>query len=167
MRIKLHKSYITPLILGLATLSLIIFLIMPLLLGIRNDSKEFINIRNSTVDLKTQNNEIKTFKTDYESYKSNLEKMNGFFINPESPVGFIKFLEEESRNAGIKSKISLLSDSRTKDQGVITFQVFSSDDFLKIMNFMERLENSPYVLGACQRLIFLKNPPLAGLMLLC
>ena len=42
-------------------------------------------------------------------------------------------------------QISLSHNSDKGSQNVATFQLFSSDDFLKIMNFAEKLETGPYL----------------------
>ncbi len=152
-----NKIYITTIIFGLATLFLILFFVWPLLREIKNNSKNILSEKNNSATLEVQSNEIENFKKNYENYKPNLEKISQLFIDPQNPVDFIKFLEDTAYNSGIKPKISLMPPSQKEKQNVVDFQLFSSGDFLKILNFSEKIENGPYLIEI-KNLIIKKQP---------
>ncbi len=126
-------------------LLVIAFLILPLYWQIQDDSKELILIKNNDFTFEMQKNQIENLKKDGSQYLSNLALIDQLFIDPKNPVNFIKFLEDTALSAGIKPKISLAQDLQTKDQNSLSFKLFASDDFLKIMDFSEKLEYGPYL----------------------
>ena len=152
-----NKNYITFLIFGLIILSLVLFLVLPLLTEIKNGSKNLLSKKNNTAVLQAQSNEIENFKKEYRNYKTNLEIMDQLFIDPQNPVDFIKFLENTANDTGIKIEISLAPISQQKNEKFITLQLFSSDNFIKIMNFTEKLENGPYLVEI--KNVAIKNSP--------
>src|SRR5258706_8922742 len=127
-----NNIYIILSIFGLVIILLMLFFAWPLLIEVKNSSEHLASVKNDMVILDIQNNEIENFKINYQNYKANLEKMNQLFIDPQNPVDFIKFLENTASNSGIKSQISLLPASSQDNQNSITFQLFSSGDFLNI-----------------------------------
>lgn len=139
-----NKTYSALAVFGLIILSLILFFIFPLLLELKNSSGKLLSEKNDAAMLIAQSNEIESFKKAYGGYKPNLEKMEKMFIDPKNPVEFIKFLENAALASGIKSKISLVSNQENPDTA--SFQLFSSDDFSKILRFSEKLENGPYLI---------------------
>ncbi|OGZ72432.1 MAG: hypothetical protein A2908_03285 [Candidatus Staskawiczbacteria bacterium RIFCSPLOWO2_01_FULL_38_12b] len=153
-----NKNYITFLIFGLIILSLVLFLVLPLLTEIKNGSKNLLSKKNNTAVLQAQSNEIENFKKEYRNYKTNLEIMDQLFIDPQNPVDFIKFLENTANDTGIKIEISLAPISQQKNEKFITLQLFSSDNFIKIMNFTEKLENGPYLVEI-KNVAIKKQPP--------
>lgn len=129
----------------LAILLLVVFFVMPLLAEVKSDSENLVTIENSTAMLAIQNSQIENFKKEYQGYKPNLEKMDQMFIDAKNPADFIKFLENTASNAGVNAKISLQNFDQ-KDTAM-TFQLFTSEDFLKILHFLETLEYGPYLLS--------------------
>ena len=61
-------------------------------------------------------------------------------------MDFIEFLEKTASDFEITSKISLLPSPAKENQDFISFQFFSTGDFLKILEFTEKLEAGPYLI---------------------
>lgn len=143
-----NKTYIIIAIWTIIILSLVLLIIWPLLSEIKSNSEELLSGKNDAVILRAQSDQIENFKKAYDDYKSNLEKINKLFVDPQNPVNFIKFLEDTASASSIESKISLVPVAPQKDQsmGIVAFQLSSSDDFLKILHFSEKLENGPYLI---------------------
>ncbi len=140
-----NKIYIISILFALTVLFLILFFIWPLFLDIKNNSDNLISVKNDAISLEIQNNEIGNFKKVYEDYKPNLEKMNQLFVNPQNPIDFIKFLENTAQESGINAKISLMPNYQKEDNGTLNFQLFTREDFIKILHFSEKLENGSYL----------------------
>lgn len=140
----INKLYIIGGIFGLGIALLVGFFIWPLISDIKHNSQNLLSIKNNTAALEVQNNQIERFKKIYPEYQPNLTNMEQSFVDLENPIDAITFLEDTARDLGIDAKISLVPRGSNKNQTMITFQVFSSDDFLKIMDFCQKLENSSY-----------------------
>ncbi len=126
-------------------LFVVMFFIAPLYQQIQNNSQELTLIKNNTFDFEIQKNQIENLKKYGNQYLSNLDSIGQLFIDPQNPVNFIKFLEDTAKSAGIKPKISLAPDLQSNDQNSLTFKLFVSDNFLKIMDFSEKLEYGQYL----------------------
>ena len=147
------KIYINSLIFALVSLFLIIFCVGPLLKEIKKNSKDLISARNNIVILNNQTIETGSFEKDYETYKSNLGKIDQLFIDPDNPVNFIKFLEDTAADSQITSKTSLLTsyqDSQNASKGTpqnfIIFQFSSKGEFSKVSDFLKKIETGPYLI---------------------
>ncbi len=138
-----NNTFKVSVIFGLLVLSLVLFLIWPLLSSISDSSQDLFSEKNDTAVLKIQSDEIENFKKVYEVYKPDLEKIGQLFIDPKNPVDFIKFLETSASDSNIKLQVSLAGGS--KDQSVVGFQLFASENFTKILDFSRKLENGPYL----------------------
>lgn len=150
-KIKPQKVvYVIPTVFGLMALSVIVFFILFLFAKIENDSKILSASKNNADTIKIESDQIEDFKNNYKYYKPNLDRIDQLYVNPNDPVDFIKFLEDTANSSQIKSNISLtsnLNNDKTKkeDHNSVTFQFFSSEDFLKILDFTDKLENGPYL----------------------
>jgi len=140
-----NKIYITLLIFALVSLFLVIFGVWPLLEDIEKNSKELISAKNSIVVLNSEIDEIENFKSNYNIFKSNLEKIDQSFIDINYPVDFIKFLEDTASDCGVDLEINLPSS----DQQVNTYlmlQLSSEGTFSGILDFTKKIESGPYLI---------------------
>jgi len=140
-----NKIYIITVFFGLIILSLIVFFIFPSFKKIKSNSDDLFSKKQSISILKNQADQVENFKKKYNEYKPNLEKTDQLFIDLENPVNFIKFLEKTASDSGIESEISLSPYSLKENESSITFQFFSSGNFLKILEFTKAMESGPYL----------------------
>lgn len=146
MKIK-NKIYIIVVFFGLITLFLFVFLVFPFFKNIKNNSDNLFSKKQSIAIFKNQATEVENFKKKYDEYRPNLERIDQLFIDLENPVDFIEFLEKTASSSGIESEISLSPYSlKQEDEFSITFQFFSSGNFLKILEFTKALESGPYLI---------------------
>jgi len=77
-----------------------------------------------------------------------LEKLDKLFLNPEVPVDFIRFLEEESGNLGLLIKISpsIITSRKTDPWKSMGFQILLTGPFPSCLKFLEKLQTSPWLL---------------------
>lgn len=139
------KIYIILAVFLLADALLAAFVIWPLFSDIEDNSQQLVSIKSNTVALEVQNTEIEDFKKVYNDYKPNLDNANKFFIDPQDPVDFIKFLEKTASDSSIVAKISLSQSSGPDSSATTSFRLSCTDDFLKILDFTEKIERGPYL----------------------
>ncbi len=140
------KIYIITASFGLVALFLLLFFVFPSLNKIKSNSDNLLLIKKNVAILKAQAVEVENFKNSYDNYKSNIEKIENLFIDFKNPVNFIEFLEKAASDSQIKSEVSLFYYSLNEEDNTVTFQTFSSGEFLKILNFVKTLENGPYLI---------------------
>lgn len=144
-----NKIKITLSVFSLASLLLAVFLIWPLLNEINKNSDDLVLAKKDIVILSAQSDEAENFKNNYELYKLSLEKIDRLFFNPDSPVDFIKFLEDTAASSQIISQISLApssAGSNKTSQNFVTFQFSSKGSFSETLNFAKKIETGPYLI---------------------
>jgi hypothetical protein len=137
-----NKIYVILLIFAIIILLLSIFLVWPLLKDIEKNSNDLISAKNNIISLSVQTKATENFKINYENYKSNLDKIEQMFVDSSNPVNFIEFLEDVAYNYQVIPQINL---SSTDSQGFISLQVSSKGEFLKVLNFIKKIEVGPYL----------------------
>jgi len=118
---------------------LISFLIYPLFQDIRNISKE-LNFKKRELIL--LENRISNSE-DFQKIKPDLKKIEDVFVEKELPVDFISFLENLSRESKVSIEISSLIQEKEKD--FLLFQIKSIGSFPNFLKFLEKIENSKYL----------------------
>jgi hypothetical protein len=126
----------------LASLLLVIFLLIPLWNDIKKGSQDLISAKDNIVTLAAQNEGIKIFKNNYQTYKPGLEKIDQLFIDPNDVVGFIEFLESTAYSRQISPKISL--QPQTTGQNFMIFTISAKGAFSQMLKLIEKLESGPY-----------------------
>lgn len=130
-------------------LTLIVFLIYPVLRDIKNSSKEILLNKIKVISINEQNRELNNFKKRYNNYVHNLEKVDQLFVDSKDPVSFIKFLEKTANDSGISTDIKLdisLSAKGFNDWPVVVSNISATGEFLNILKFSEKLDTSPYLM---------------------
>jgi len=148
MSIK-NKIILFSVLLSVLVILLIILLIRPLLVDIKNLSKELIKQKKELVLFEKEIEAVQVFQEKHPQLKPQLEKAKNLFIRAELPVDFIRFLEGISQDCQISPKISPVSSKRLiwDISSSTAFQLRISDSpFPDIFRFVEKLELSPYLL---------------------
>jgi len=89
--------------------------------------------------------DFKNFQKKYPFYQPLLKKMENSFIDTETPIEFIDFLEQEAQKANISIYISPFSKVKTARNDfwkVINFKLTVKGDFSNCLKFLEKLEQS-------------------------
>ena len=132
----------------LAIFSLILFLNFSLVRDIRESSRQFDLQRKALILFQKQLQEFEDFKSHSGFYQSNLEAIEKLFVDPEAPVDFIQFLEEESQNLSLLIKISpaqIIPKEKDPWQS-IGFRVSLTGSSPNCLKFLEKLQASPWLL---------------------
>jgi len=136
------------LILVVLFILLAVFVIYPLFKDIKAKSQELVSQKEKLVILESTVMNLEKFRVLYQDLDETLDKIDSLFINSELPVDFISFLERTSEECSMDSEISLGSVGKAEKSfwTSVSFQITvrgSSSNFLK---FLEKLENSPYLI---------------------
>jgi len=76
------------------------------------------------------------------------ETVNSLFIDKETPVGFIAFLEDVSQAAGFPTKVRPVSSPAAKGDSwpSLLFQISGQGRAINLLKFLDKLETGPYLL---------------------
>lgn len=141
---KNQQIYIISAGFALAILAIILFFIYPCFNGIKNSSKELALNKISQLFLEDQVNEVEKFKSKYEEYRPNLEKIDNLYIDSKNPADFFEFFENTEKASRVESEINIVLNEKSLDS--ISFQVFSQGELSKVIKFLEKLETGPYLI---------------------
>jgi len=137
-------------ILGLLTALVVIsvFLVYPLLRDIRAGSDEFVESKEKVVGVQREREHYIALREEHERSKEKFQKIDEVFANSEVPVRFIEFLEESSLKSDFPIEVSPGSGSQAKEDlwASIFFRVTGTGPFTDFSDFLEKVENSPYLL---------------------
>ncbi len=147
-----NKKTIIALILGFFVLAGLFAAILKILKDIPANSEAFISQKKELALLENKTKGLQEFEKEYKINAEGLDKIDKLFINFENPVDFINFLNY-LRNTAADSGVSIniFPPSPKKEASgspwpSITFQVSGSGRFLNLMRFLEKIENSPYLI---------------------
>lgn len=143
----IKKIYLASFLFFLLVILLIVFLIYPLFKEIKKNSEELILEKNKIIFLAKERENLKKMGEIFKTYKSDLEKIENLFIDPEVPIEFISFLEKISRDSGALIKISPtpLKKFEKDPWPSIIFLIDLKSSFPNFLKFLEKLESSIYL----------------------
>lgn len=147
-----RKIHLTLLSFGILCILLVGFGVMPIVKQIQKGSQD-LALKKATLDLlKNQILNLKEFRENYELLEQDLNKIDDSFIDPEAPIDFIEFLESEAQNANLEMMISPFSFPPQKDDPWQStgFRVNLGGSFSDCLRFLERLEQSPWLIELSQ-----------------
>jgi len=130
------------------TVLILIFGVYPIFKDIEKNSEELVNQKKELVILEAQITNLEKFKIVYKSLEDILERIKGLFVDAQVPVDFIRFLENTAESGSLDISISPTSSGKYGSdywQSLI-FQISSSGSFSNFLRFLEKLENSPYLI---------------------
>jgi Tfp pilus assembly protein PilO len=142
------KIYLTILVFIAAAFALIFLVITPLFKGIRNYSDDLLSAKKERALLSTEIKNLAEFKKQFQEYNVNLEKVDSLLVNSEIPIEFIRFLEKLASDSGVSIEIYPISNKPAEDGqwAIIGYQLSVSGPFLNFSRFLEKLENSSYLI---------------------
>lgn len=144
----LRKIYISIIIFGILSIFLIAFCIFPLFKEIKNNSKEFILEKEKMILLAQEKENLKKLEDFYNTYQSDFNKIENLFIDPETPIEFINFLEQTASTSQSRLEISSMTKKIEKEDPwpSLSFQFSVSGTFPNFLKFLRKLETGPYLI---------------------
>lgn len=125
-------------------LILIIFIVFPLIGNIKNISKNLVTQKSEIFLLEQREGNLENLKKIYNSNQKNLEKLDTSFVDPDTPIGFISFLEKIAANSQVSIEVSLNGGKSSFENG-LSFSVSLNSSSPNFLKFLEKLENGSYL----------------------
>jgi len=143
-----RKIIIFSIIFGIVNLALICFLIFPLIKGIKKNSQDLVGAKKELSLFQAKVGGIEQATKSYEKVKSDLDKIDKLFVDPEVPIDLIKFWEKTAKEAGLTIEISPVSlkKSEADPWNSIGFSLILNGSFPDFLKFLEKIENSSYLI---------------------
>lgn len=124
------------------------FVIYPLFRKITDESQWLISEKDRFITTNQRINDLKKFDVLYKNREEILKQIDDLFIDAEVPVDFISFLEKTADQSSVSIEISPFSSGKEiKDSWpFLNFQISISGPFPSFLLFLEKMENSPYLI---------------------
>ena len=124
-----------------------LLLTISLIKDIKRNSQEFVLEKKALTLVERQFQEFENFEKNSTFYQLNFEKLDGLFLNPEVPIDFIQFLEEEGKNFGLLIKIfpSIITSREADPWESIGFQIILTGPSPNCMAFLEKIQESRWL----------------------
>lgn len=128
----------------MATLFLVFFLFK----GVKNNSEAFSLEKEKIASLSEEKESRKKMEDVYKNYQPDLGEIEKVFIDPEVPIEFINFLEKTAGDSLVQLKILSMTKKTDKENAWpnLLFQISVTSSFSNFSKFLEKLENSPYLI---------------------
>jgi hypothetical protein len=148
MKKGFKKIYIVSLFFAGFFIALTIFLIIPLVKGIEKDSRDLITVKGDRDFFSEEKKNIEKFEDVFKEIEPSLQKIDGFFVSSEVPIEFMSFLEKLAleSNVSVKNPSVNLVESNKSSWPFLNFNLEVSGSFSSFSRFVEKLENSSYLI---------------------
>ncbi len=142
------KIYASLVFFALVILIFIFLIICPLLSDIKKDSQDFILQKNSFAELQMRKENFNQLRDFYQSHQEELKKIDNLFIDQETPIEFIEFLEEKAKDSFLAIEISAASSKKSESEkwNFSNYQLSLIGSFSNILKFLEKIETAPYLI---------------------
>lgn len=142
------KIYITLVVLGGLSILSIVLIIRPLFKEIKKNSEGLLLEKNNLILLEDKIKNLEESENLYKTHQSNLDKIDELFVNPEVPIEFVNFLENNAAKSQLSIEISsvALTKKETDPWPSLSFQTSTVGSFSNFLKFLEKLETSPYLI---------------------
>ncbi|MDD5433524.1 MAG: hypothetical protein PHE77_02615 [Candidatus Pacebacteria bacterium] len=144
-----NKKIKLDILIFLIVLTVIIFTgVVPLVSDFSKNSENLSNRKKDLFFLEQQISALQDFQNNSAFYQPSVQKLNSSFVSQEAPIEFIEFLEEEAQKQQLDISISSVKDE-SEEKGTrftMAFQVSLSGDFPEVLIFLQRIEQSPWLL---------------------
>jgi hypothetical protein len=125
-----------------------VFVVYPLLKQINNDSQWLVSEKSRFLTLNKKIDDLKKFDDLYKDRGEMLKQIDDLFIDSEVPVDFIDFLEKTGSQSSVSIDIAPFSAGKSDNYSwsFLNFQVTINGSFPSFLLFLEKIENSPYLI---------------------
>jgi hypothetical protein len=143
-----NKINLTIVVFLLLIILIVVFVVSFLYREIKNNSQEVLLEKQKLAILESKITNLEKFRIIYKNLEEILVKIDGLFTDPEVPVDFITFLEDAAEESQINIKISPVALPQSKEDPwpSLGFRITSINSFPDFLMFLEKLENSQYLI---------------------
>jgi len=114
---------------------------------IMENSRNIVSAKSALANSKIQTEELENFRSKYPNYLPNFERINRAIVDPKNPLVFIEFLENSASENNVVLTISPLLFSKEPGLKALTAQILARGDFSDILSFLEKIENSRFLIS--------------------
>ncbi len=142
------RIYLSVIIFVAAAVSLIAFMIWPVLKNIATLSRDLFLEKNKIFYLEQEKGNIQKIGKNYKTYEGDLDKIEDLFVDSAAPISFITFLEKNATDSQIELEISSLVKKTEKEDAWPSFslKVSATGSFGNLSRFLDKIENGPYLI---------------------
>ena len=140
------KIYIYSFCFAILCSLLVCFVVIPLLESIKENSKKVVLEKREQLFLSQEKENLKGFKAVFQEIEPDLNKIDTLFISSSIPIDFINFLEELASNSNVTLGVSSLSLKEKDSWSILELNLETSGSFVNFSRFVEKLENSIYLI---------------------
>ncbi len=142
------KNYISLILFFGIFIASILFIILPLIKGIKEISQQILLEEEARLAFSEEMKNFQNFRTVYQEINPDLEETENLFIVPEPPIEFINFLEKTASDYNVFIEISSVTPGKTEENPwpFLDFRLQASGSFSSFFRFIEKLENSSYLI---------------------
>lgn len=144
----IRKIILLSVVFGAIVLLLVAFIISPLFEQLQRISGEFILAKKELLLSEGEIGKSEQFKERYQKIKSDIDKIDQLFINPEVPLNLIEFWEKTAENTNLFIEISptSLKSSEQDPWNSMGFRVNVVGLFPDFLKFLQKMETGPYLI---------------------
>lgn len=147
IKLCFEKKSIIFIVFGFVLFTILIILIWISFENIKKESENLFLQKVKIINLANQNTQIESFKTKYQDYLPNLQKIEEMFVDPQNPLKFIEFLEKSSFDTGVALEISPLSFLTEGVVKTVSVRITVKGNFNDVLKFLEKIESGKYLLS--------------------
>lgn len=126
------------------------FALLPLLFRLEKIAKDIKAQEEAVKFFQEQNRKLQEAAAVYSTSQAVSEQTKNIFVNPKAPISFIEFLEKLAKEQEVLLQIIPKSKTELKPWKGIAFSLNIKGPFLKSLNFLNKLENAPFLVEISQ-----------------
>jgi len=117
--------------------------------NIKQSSNQLLFVEVELASIGEKNSEFGNWEKELPDLRQDLEKIKKLFVNLETPVEFLRFLENLAQDNNLSIRVSLLRAGSDKDSNgaILQFKILIDGLFSDCARFLEKLENAPYLIA--------------------
>jgi len=142
------QTLIISLILILIVSGIIIGVIYHSAKEIKKNYSALLSEKREIVLLKIKAENLIKFQEQYLIFHERLDEINEVFIDSETPINFLQFLEKIADDVHLPIEISIgaVKESKLDIWPSLSFQIITKGDPNKVFKFINKIDNSPFLI---------------------
>lgn len=142
-----QKTFVALGIFALFLLLFLAFLLFPFMRGVRADSAKILMARSNLAIVSLYEEQIQKFEEISKAQQQDLDRVHNLFLDPDTPIAFLEFLEERSKNSQVSLKITPIASQKKEEDtwNSIDFELAGRGSYPNVLSFLKQVENEPYL----------------------
>lgn len=124
-------------------------LLLPLTRSIRQRAEAFISRHREFEHVQSIKEELQRFRAFAEQRAGDIAALRAAFIDPDTPLGLVKFLERESVKGNVRMSIApgVVKKESGSARSFLEFQVQGTGPYLGVANLLKHMERAPFAVS--------------------